>query len=189
MHTETRVVDDRTFLLGLDELYRRHLRVHERGELLDCARRLCADLDLAPAQGPVEGCYVEEPELSEYFQRMRALQDLEAGSCDGVTSNSAFSRLREVTASPLFGDSLPAPGAGHAAEYWAAAKDNEVAGRCVRLGYDDTIEPLRHYHWALVPRQQGLEAVEFWSEELWTTERFREALLSPEQLPSAVVLG
>jgi hypothetical protein len=69
--TETRVVDDRTFLLGLDELYRSAMKKHERDELLGCARTLSTALGIAPADVPVEGYYSEDEMLSEYFRRMQ----------------------------------------------------------------------------------------------------------------------
>ena len=40
MTTEQRIVDDRVFLLGLDKFYRDAMKRHERGELLESARRV-----------------------------------------------------------------------------------------------------------------------------------------------------
>ncbi|MFH5803117.1 hypothetical protein [Alienimonas sp. DA493] len=105
MTAETHVVDDRTFLLGLDELYRRAMKPHERGELLDAARETAAALSVAPATGPVEGYYAEDEALTEYFQLVRALQDVSAGREPEVAGLPGYRRLREVTGSPLFGPS------------------------------------------------------------------------------------
>jgi hypothetical protein len=101
--TEQRIVDNRTFLLGLDELYRAAMRTHERGELLQCARRVAAALDLAPATGPVEGYYAEAPALTEYFQLMRALQAVSGARAPAVEQLPEFKRLRQVTSAPLYG--------------------------------------------------------------------------------------
>ena len=46
-----RVVDDRVFLLGLDEMYRNVIKVHERGELLECASRVAQMLQVEPETG------------------------------------------------------------------------------------------------------------------------------------------
>ena len=61
-------VDNRTFLLGLDELYRAAMKRHERGELLECAREVCMELNLPPANVPVEGYYSENKDLAEQFR-------------------------------------------------------------------------------------------------------------------------
>lgn len=55
MLREHRIVDNRTFLLGLDYLYRNAMKRHECGELLRCARHVAAALRVAPAAVPVEG--------------------------------------------------------------------------------------------------------------------------------------
>lgn len=60
------------------------------------------------------------------------------------------------------------------AGYFFRAYDSiYIAGRCVRIGSDDSTMPNRHYHWA-VHEKSGEYAVEsFWSDELWTTDRYR----------------
>ena len=75
----------------------------------------------------------------------------------------------------LFGDQLPAPGKRHAEAYWHACRRNEVLGRCVRIGSDDSKKPVVHYHWA-VCQEEDLTVHEFWHPEIWTTERYRSAL-------------
>ena len=40
MQPDQRIVDNRVFLLGLDELYRETMKTHERNELLRCAKEL-----------------------------------------------------------------------------------------------------------------------------------------------------
>src|SRR5262245_53169194 len=101
MPTQTRVVDNRVFLLGLDELYREKMKLHERSELLDAARSTCGALVVEPHSGPVEGYYSEDECLTEYFQRMRALQDVPGDQSSRVAKLPAFRRLLEVCSAPL----------------------------------------------------------------------------------------
>lgn len=47
-----------------------------------------------------------------------------------------------------------------------------VVGRCVRIGISP-VSPVRHYHWAICQaRHSELRVQEFWSDELWTTQRY-----------------
>lgn len=103
MRTESRVVDNRVFLVGLDELYRSAMKNHERGELLRCAKQVADDLSLKPANVPVEGYYTEDESLTTYFRYMRALQDASGNRESEIRHDSAYRRLKEVTESPLFG--------------------------------------------------------------------------------------
>jgi hypothetical protein len=260
MFRERHIVDDRVFLLGLDKLYRTAIMPHEQEELLYCARVVSEELGLSPFEGPVEGYYLETPELTEYFKLMRALKSAEESLRSRIWRLSEFQRLEEVASSPLFGrpedlgyllpvgcdplsqalsdsippnwgvealvrrahrvaietddyslvglaarvhdpvvltaaresvvlyawdvlgalrppkyvwavdkdlarqagrfvdtfnsllnEDLPAPKPKHAEQYWQASEDNEVIGRCVRLGMDDSQRPTQHYHWAIAP--------------------------------------
>ena len=165
MLTQTRVVDNRVFLLGLDELYREKMKLHERGGLLNAARTTCGALGVEPQNGPVEGYYSEDEFLTEYFQRMRALQEVLAD---------------------LFHDTLPAAVPAHAEVFWNAHDESNIYGRCVGLGFDDSVRPMRQYHWAVTVAAGGFVVRDFWSEELWTTERYRTALGAPKTLPFPV---
>jgi hypothetical protein len=242
----------------------------------------------------VEGYYAEDDSLTEYFQRMRALQEVERLARSRVEHLEEFQRLFEVTSAPLFGEptslgkllpvgkdslskaleatfpawtienlthtayaqasksddfslvglaalareplvitalretavlyagafagavsepvinvykwavdplleqratrfvslfnamfneELPLPGPDNAERYWNAAAAAHVYGRCVRLGYDDSVDPTRHYHWAIIDRPDGLGVRDFWSTDLWTTARFQEALFNTARLP------
>ena len=82
----------------------------------------------------------------------------------------------------LFGDRLPAPKKRHAETYWHACKDNEILGRCVRIGVDDSKRPVIHYHWAIY-REVELRVHEFRHPEIWTTARYRSALGEDEERP------
>lgn len=101
--TYDRIVDDRRFLLGLDELYREAMKEYERNELLGCAQHVAAVLKVEPANVPIEGYYAEEPDLTTYFCLLRALQKQSARRTVEVESLSQFRRLLDVTSSPMFG--------------------------------------------------------------------------------------
>jgi len=80
---------------------------------------------------------------------------------------------------------LPRAESANAEHYYKAYADNEIIGRCVRVG--KTEDGSQHYHWAIaITRSSLLEyelAVdEFWSKTIWTTERYREAQGSPGRM-------
>lgn len=54
-----------------------------------------------------------------------------------------------------------------------AAELNHITGRCIALGIP-TVNQTQHYHWA-IRKENNLDYIthDFWSEELWTTERYR----------------
>lgn len=291
MTTVVRVIDDRVLLKGLDVLYREQMKHHEVGQLLRCAREVCAVLAVQPAQVPVEGYYAESRLLSEYFLRMRALQSVGAEARSRVESLPSFVRIDAVTKSPLFGhpepgpfllargvdplgialrnsspadwniphltklaqkvardgddyslvglgafagdavvlaalretvalygdwsfglpdyryewrvdpelerravkfvatfnelfsDKLPAPVQAAAQRYWLASELSHWHGRCVRIGSPDDGESTQHYHWAIHEIDQQEFVHDFWSADLWTTERFEQHLRSQAPLP------
>jgi hypothetical protein len=90
------------------------------------------------------------------------------------------------TFNTLFGNELPPPEPIHDERYWQAYEDNEILGRCVRLGFDDKVSPIRHYHWAICRGVSGdFEVQEFWKPEVWTTKRYRSAPRSGGRCPQA----
>src|SRR5262249_53590776 len=103
MKTDRRIVNNRVFLLGLDELYREAMKRHERDELLQCARETASSLSVAPADVPIEGYYSEDERLTEYFRLIRSLQQVPKRREPEVASLSGFQRLKQVTESPIFG--------------------------------------------------------------------------------------
>lgn len=107
MQPDVRVVDNQTFLLGLDNLYRERMKAHESGELLLHARQVAAELQVPAAAGPVEGYYTESYALTEYFLLMRALQQVPGVRSGEVRSRSALDRLLQVTSAPLYGPPKP----------------------------------------------------------------------------------
>lgn len=75
----------------------------------------------------------------------------------------------------LFDAELPSPTADNARLFWAACRTWKVLGRCVRIGFDDSTEPVRHYHWAIDhDGRYNLKVKDFWDTEIWTTSRYRE---------------
>lgn len=288
MKTERRLVDNRVFLLGLDELYRESMKTHERKGLLRCAQATAKRLSVAPMEVPVEGYYSEGEALTRYFRLVRALQQVPKARESEVADMDGYQRLKQVTASPLFGlpnegafllaggrdaltvaldktwpvwhidnltntayqcalesddfslvalaalardavvlaalresvvlyaavgvtgcppepeyvwqvdaviqaraqrfvatfnalfdESLPQPQAANAAAFWRAAKEWKLVGRCVRLGCDDSVWPIKHYHWAVERDAEAKLIVNaFWDTELWTTERYRQQMSS-----------
>ena len=103
MEVERRVVNNYVFLLGLDNFYRNAIKVHERGELLDCALKVASALEVLPANGPVEGYYAEDEKLTEYFQNIRALQQVDENRTTEVAPLPEFRRLLDVVSSPIYG--------------------------------------------------------------------------------------
>ncbi len=99
----TRLVDNRSFLLGLDELYRNSMKVLESGRLLPSARAVAEALHVQPANVPIEGYYHETPALEEYFRWMRSLQEQDETAEAQVKHLPEFQLLWEVTNSPLYG--------------------------------------------------------------------------------------
>ncbi len=291
-----RLVDNRSFLLGLDGLYRSSMKALESEKLLPCARAVAEALQVQPANVPIEGYYHETPALEEYFRWMRSLQEQDEKAEAQVKHLSEFQLLWAVTNSPLYGrpqregkllpvgrdplsqalrdtapqwtvdrltkaayaaalqfddyslvglaariqdavvltatresaalyaevvrlslrrepeleyqwrvdealakvanrfietfnsfvpGALPRAEAASAKRYYQAYADNEILGRCVRLG--QTLDGSQHYHWAIFVKvssgnRSELAVDEFWSKDLWTTPKYREAQGSPDHM-------
>jgi hypothetical protein len=144
---EERVVDDRIFLLGLDELYRTGIKPHERTALLVAAREVATALGVTPSDVPTEGYYGQDDQLREYFRLMRGLQGVDASARPRVASLRDFQRLSQVAASPLFGEAAfsgrlfpvgrdPLTQAIESIGQWTAAEVIETANRIV-VGSED----------------------------------------------------
>jgi hypothetical protein len=97
------VVDDRTFVVGLSELFRQEMKSYEAATLLPLAETACAALNLSPAMIPVEGYYTESAELEKFFRLVRALQDSKTSEVSPGSWQNAINRLREVFTSPAMG--------------------------------------------------------------------------------------
>ena len=105
---ERNVVDNRLFIIGLDDLYRSSMKKLEATGLLDCARTVARELGASPSSGPVEGYYGESAALTEYFQLMRSLQEFDEDSAPQVARLPEFSRLHAIATSGCYGH--PEPG-------------------------------------------------------------------------------
>jgi hypothetical protein len=284
MKTDRRIVNNRVFLLGLDELYGEAMKGHERDELLRCARETAVLLSVAAADVPIEGYYSEDERLTEYFRLVRSLQQVPKDRESEVAGLAGFKRLKQVTESPIFGppfdgqfllslgedalsvalkktfpawtvknltttayecaaqssdfslvslaalsrdavvlaalresvvlyamavggsamrsepeyvwevdeiiqqraaqfvetfnnlfrERLPRPAPENAQQFWMASSEWKVIGRFVRIGFDDSATPIRHYHWAIDWDAKYRSVVnEFWDTEIWTTARYR----------------
>jgi hypothetical protein len=76
----------------------------------------------------------------------------------------------------LFHADLPAAKADNAERFFEEYKGNSADGRCVRIGTDLESSPIRYYHWKIDRAKDGsLNADSFWSEEIWTTEKYRQS--------------
>lgn len=72
----------------------------------------------------------------------------------------------------LTSGSIPEASPENIRYFYDACEENSIAGRCIYIGYDDTKDPVEKYHWAIKPSGNGLVVEEFWSSEIWTTERY-----------------
>ncbi len=97
------VVDDRTFVVGLSELFRQKMKAYEVATLLPLAETACKALDLSPAMVPVEGYYSESDELERFFRLIRALQYAEMREVSPGSAANAIHQLREAFTSPAMG--------------------------------------------------------------------------------------
>lgn len=278
------VVDNRVFLLGLDELFREAMKRHERDELLRCARETARTLSIDAVDVPIEGYYSEDERLTEYFRLVRGLQGVPRGRETEVAGLASFQRLKQVIESPIFGppfdgqflfssgedalaialkvsfpdwtvenltnaafavavgsadfslvtlaalsrdavalaalresvvlyavavagsamesdseydwevdpfiqrradqfvetfnrlfeERLPSPVPENAKDYWIAFQKSDPIGRCARIGFNNRVEPVRHYHWAIDQDAKNRTFVrDFWDTEIWTTARYR----------------
>ena len=79
------------------------------------------------------------------------------------------------TFNQLFNDSIPLPSSENAEIFWNAYDFSKIMGRCVRIGFDDSVTPVKYYHWA-IDRTETYEhkTTDFWDHEIWTTQRYRE---------------
>ena len=98
-----RVVDNRVFLIGLNELYRAAIKEREGSELLSCAERVASALRLRPPSVPIEGYYGADADLIRYFILIRALQGTSLKRASEVENLPEFSRLLAVASSPIYG--------------------------------------------------------------------------------------
>ena len=100
---EIHIVDDDTFLLGLDDFFREGMKQAESAELLACAESIASDLNLSPKNVPTEGYYHETPELTRYFQLMRVIQSEGQYREPEISDQESWQRLQQIARSTIFG--------------------------------------------------------------------------------------
>jgi hypothetical protein len=100
------VVDDRTFVIGLCELFRTRMKEHETSVLLPHAEAACRELGLTPSETPIEGYYSESPALTRFFRLVRALQRAPESSPASDRAGESLRELRRVFGSPALGRPL-----------------------------------------------------------------------------------
>ncbi|MEZ6050702.1 MAG: hypothetical protein R3C02_04810 [Planctomycetaceae bacterium] len=102
---ERRIVNNRVFLLGLDELYREASEQHERNELYSVPKTPLLLFRLLSRQMSPSKATTENEELTEYFRLVRALQRVPKHRESELDSLDEFARLKLVTESRIFGPS------------------------------------------------------------------------------------
>jgi len=98
-----RIVDNRTLVLGIDEIYRKYMKEFESAFLLPQVETIAAKLGLLELDVPIEGYYGEHETLTRYFKLMRALQEVDEASESFVRKLPEFQKIWEITNSPIFG--------------------------------------------------------------------------------------
>lgn len=96
-------VDNRAFVLGLNELYRDEMKQLESYRLLPYAQAVATKLHMTPGEFPIEGYYSETPKLKEYFNLMRTLQSLDEEERKRVKHLPEFQFLDRLTRSCIYG--------------------------------------------------------------------------------------
>ena len=58
--------------------------------------------------------------------------------------------------------------------FYAAYSKNEIVGRCILIGKDNSVNPTQHYHWAIKRGRETAVVEDFWSDEIWTSQRYQK---------------
>jgi len=101
-------------------------------------------------------CSIEVPEY-----RWEVSGDLE------LLSN----RFIETVARDI-GFDIPSANSSNVIDYYQQAAKADVVGRCIAIGYNDAVLPIKYYHWAIGIVDHKITVEEFWDDEIWTTERY-----------------
>lgn len=80
--------------------------------------------------------------------------------------------IAEVNA--LLSVSIPEAHESNVEYYYHTSRNDKISGRCVRIGLDDRNRPVRHYHWAVNGDVDAYFVEDFWSDSLWTTDKYRQ---------------
>jgi hypothetical protein len=68
---------------------------------------------------------------------------------------------------------FPIPEASAVETYWGAGKNSKPLGRCVRIATDDLGNS---YHWAIRLEGDEFAVHDFWTNDVWTTDRYRQKM-------------
>jgi len=111
------------------------------------------------------GCAMEQPTIEYVWNVDKTLQ---------AKVNRFITVFNELAL-----NNIPEAKAENVECFYNAFEDNAILGRCVFIGYDDSKQPVENYHWAIKHHGSDLVVDDFWSTELWTTERYHEEKLYP----------
>lgn len=128
----------------------------------------------------------DEPD-DEYVWRVTKELEQSANRFIGIFNSLVADANRKVTLSDEDRGSgvftsraatpIPKAEPDNAAHFYECCEDNELIGRCVHLG--TRLDNGQHYHWAFrgsgsASRVSKLEIDDFWSGDVWTTQRYRD---------------
>lgn len=73
----------------------------------------------------------------------------------------------------LTNSQLPLAQAHQAKIFYTAYEQNNIFQRCIYLGFNDSKLPMEYYHWAIGYENGQPISKDFWSKEVWTTEKYQ----------------
>lgn len=106
------------------------------------------------------GCAMEPPEIRYEWNVDSKLED---------SINQFIDRFNILTES-----SVKNANAQNVEYFYDAFEENKIAGRCIFIGLDDRKDPIENYHWAIKYSQGDFIVDDFWSTDIWTTERYEK---------------
>lgn len=172
--------------VGRDSLTEALERAAEAGHSLDVRGLVEAAGKIAVAEDDYSlvglACLTKDPvcitvarESAVLYAEMAVLGAASGGYEWAVSSKMQESASRFVAEfQRLFGVELPQIKPENAGLYYSACMDNYISRRCVRIGENAQTTPPMYYYWAIDPvDQEHYEVFDFWSSELWTSERYK----------------
>jgi hypothetical protein len=117
-------VNDRMFLIGLCERFRRELQEVEVRDLLPLATDACARLKIRPVHDLPEGYYADSDALRRYFSLVRALQASPAEMARDAGPLESLRLLQAIYASPAMGRAEDGP--------WLLPRNGSPLGEALR---------------------------------------------------------
>lgn len=174
------MVDNRTLIIGLDDLYRDSMAELEKSRLLECARVVSRELQVT---APLFACGARRAYQGSHRARGSArivvlhadwlcLDDERSEYIWEVEEDLMHLTNRFIdTFNQSGGAALPHAHPDSAEAFYSAAADAQLLGRCVMLGAATPAG--RYYHWAIAGQSaDDMHVHEFWDDDLWTTARY-----------------